>query len=126
SAEDKEVYFSIVNRNINYLTKLIHQILDFRKSEMGKLQLNPSVQNFNLFIEECYTSFRFIAQKRNITLQLEVDKTPLYCALDFEKVQQIIVNIVSNAFQYTSDGGKVILSANIDKVKSVLEITVED
>lgn len=126
SAEDKEVYFSIVNRNINYLTKLIHQILDFRKSEMGKLQLNPTVQNFNLFIEECYTSFRFIAQKRNITLQLEVDKTPLYCALDFEKVQQIIVNIVSNAFQYTSDGGKVILSASIDKVKSVLKITVED
>ncbi len=126
AAEDKEVYFSIVNRNINYLTKLIHQILDFRKSEMGKLKLNPTVQNFNLFIEECYTSFQFIAAKRNITLRLQVDKTPLYCSLDFEKVQQIIVNIVSNAFQYTSDGGLVILSAGLNKVKSTLEIVVED
>lgn len=126
AAEDKEVYFSIVNRNINYLTKLIHQILDFRKSEMGKLKLNPTVQNFNLFIEECYTSFQFIAVKRNITLRLQVDKTPLYCSLDFEKTQQIIVNIVSNAFQYTSDGGLVILSAAFNKAKSTLEIAVED
>ncbi|RVT78371.1 hybrid sensor histidine kinase/response regulator [Flavobacterium sufflavum] len=126
AAEDKEVYFSIVNRNINYLTKLIHQILDFRKSEMGKLKLNPTVQNFNLFIEECYTSFQFIAAKRNIALQLQVDKTPLYCSLDFEKVQQIIVNIVSNAFQYTSDGGLVILSAALNEAKSTLEITVQD
>lgn len=126
AAEDKEVYFSIVNRNINYLTKLIHQILDFRKSEMGKLKLNPTVQNFNLFIEECYTSFQFIAAKRNITLRLQVDKTPLYCSLDFEKTQQIIVNILSNAFQYTSDGGLVILSACLNKAKSTLEIAVED
>lgn len=124
--EDKEVYFSIVNRNISYLTKLIHQILDFRKSEMGKLKLNPTVQNFNAFIEECYTSFQFIAAKRNIALQLDVDKTPLYCSLDFEKVQQIIVNIVSNAFQYTSDGGLVILSAALNEAESNLEITVED
>ena len=126
TAEDKEVYFSIVNRNINYLTKLIHQILDFRKSEMGKLKLNPTVQNFNLFIEECYTSFQFIAVKRNITLRLQADKTPLYCSLDFEKTQQIIVNIVSNAFQYTSDGGMVILSATLNKGKTNLEIVVED
>lgn len=124
--EDKEVYFSIVNRNINYLTKLIHQILDFRKSETGKLKLNPTDQNFNHFIEECYTSFQFIAVKRNITLRIQIDKTPLYCSLDFEKAQQIIVNIVSNAFQYTSDGGLVMLSAGLNKENNTLEIVVED
>lgn len=124
--EDKEVYFSIVNRNISYLTKLIHQILDFRKSEMGKLKLNPVSRDFNAFIEECYTTFKFIATKRNIALQLHVDKTPLYCSLDFEKTQQIVVNIVSNAFQYTPDGGLVVLSAGFDKTKSVLDIAVED
>lgn len=124
--EDKEIYFSIVNRNLNYLTKLIYQILDFRKSEMGKLKLNPTDQNFNLFIEECYTSFQFIAVKRNITLRLQIDKTPLYCSLDFEKTQQIILNIVSNAFQYTSDGGVVMLSAGLNKEKNTLEIVVED
>jgi signal transduction histidine kinase/ligand-binding sensor domain-containing protein/CheY-like chemotaxis protein len=124
--EDREVYYSIINRNISYLTKLIHQILDFRKSEMGKLKLNPTSQNFNAFIEECYASFKFIAAQRNIEIQLEVNESPLYCTLDFEKAQQIIVNIVSNAFQYTPNGGLVVLSASLDKGKSVLEIAVED
>lgn len=125
-AEDRAIYFAIVSRNINYLTQLIHQILDFRKSEMGKLKLNPSAQNFNLFIEECYTAFQFIAQKRNIALQLHINQTPLYCILDFEKAQQIITNILSNAFQYTSDGGLVALTVNLNEAQSNLEITIED
>jgi signal transduction histidine kinase/ligand-binding sensor domain-containing protein/DNA-binding response OmpR family regulator len=124
--EDKEIYFSIVNRNLNYLTRLIHQILDFRKSETGKLKLDPTDQNFNHFIEECYTSFQFIAVKRNITLRIQIDKTPLYCSLDFDKAQQIIMNIVSNAFQYTSDGGLVMLSAGLNREKDALEILIED
>ncbi len=124
--EDREVYYSIVNRNISYLTKLIHQILDFRKSEMGKLKLKPVAQDFNLFMEECYTTFRYIAINRDIDLKLQISEEPLYCYLDFEKLEQIINNIVSNAFKYTPDGGTIQLSASYDKTKSTIEISIED
>ncbi|WP_281337375.1 helix-turn-helix domain-containing protein [Flavobacterium eburneipallidum] len=126
AAEDREVYFSIVSRNISYLTKLIHQILDFRKSEMGKLKLNPVTQNFNEFLQECYTSFKPLSATRNINLQLQMSDEPLYCSLDFEKLEQILNNIVSNAFKYTADGGKIILAANLNEAKSILTISIED
>jgi len=125
-AEDREVYFSIVSRNISYLTKLIHQILDFRKSEMGKLKVNPVAQDFNAFMEECYTAFKYIAASRNIDLKLQIGEEPLYCYMDFEKLEQIINNIVSNAFKYTPDGGTIQLSASFDRAKSTLAISIED
>lgn len=124
--EDREVYFSIVSRNISYLTKLIHQILDFRKSEMGKLKLKPVAQDFKVFMKECYTSFKHIAVNRNIDLQLQISEEPLYCYMDFEKLEQIVNNIVSNAFKYTPDGGVIQISASFDKAKSTLAITIED
>ncbi|MFL9829789.1 ATP-binding protein [Flavobacterium sp. ST-87] len=123
---DKEVYFSIVNRNISYLSKLIAQILDFRKSETGKLKSNPTVQDFNVFIESCYNTFKFISTKRNIALQLHTSEETLPCYLDFEKTEQIITNIVSNAFKYTPDGGKVTISVTHNTVASGIDIVIED
>ncbi|OOV17285.1 hybrid sensor histidine kinase/response regulator transcription factor [Flavobacterium sp. LM4] len=126
STNEKTLYFSIINRNLNYLTRLIQQILDFRKSEIGKLKLNTSTQDFNVFIEECYNTFKYIADKRNIDFKLEVGKTSLNCHLDFEKTDQILINIISNALKYTPDGGVVLLSAHLNNTGNVLNITVQD
>ncbi|MGQ7944979.1 hybrid sensor histidine kinase/response regulator transcription factor [Flavobacterium sp. WC2509] len=126
SDNDKTLYFSIINRNLNFLTKLIHQILDFRKSEIGKLKLKPSTQDFNVFIEECYNTFKFIALKRNIDFKLQVEEAPLNCYLDFEKAEQIIINVLSNALKYTPDGGVVLFSVHLNKDKDAIEIIVED
>ncbi|WP_163395680.1 hybrid sensor histidine kinase/response regulator transcription factor [Flavobacterium limi] len=126
SINEKTLYFSIINRNLNYLTRLIQQILDFRKSEIGRLKLNTSTQNFNVFIEECYNTFKYIADKRSINFKLETEKTPLNCYLDFEKTDQILINIISNALKYTPDGGTVLLSAHLNNTGTELEITVQD
>lgn len=124
SPNEKALYFSIINRNLNYLTRLIQQILDFRKSEIGKLKLNTNTQDFNIFIEECYNTFKYIADKRNINFKLEVDQTTLNCYLDFEKTEQILINIISNALKYTPNGGIVLLSAQLNN--NTLEIRVQD
>jgi signal transduction histidine kinase/ligand-binding sensor domain-containing protein len=126
SANDKTLYFSIINRNLNYLTKLIQQILDFRKSEIGRLKLNSSTQNFNAFIEECYNTFKYIADKRSINFKLQTEKTALNYYLDFEKTDQILINIISNALKYTPDGGTVLLSAHLNNTGTAIEIIVQD
>ncbi|MES2240980.1 MAG: helix-turn-helix domain-containing protein [Bacteroidota bacterium] len=126
STKDKELYFSIINRNLSYLTKLIHQILDFRKSEIGMLKLKSSTQDFNLFIQDCYETFKYIAMKRNIDFKLQKEESPLNCSLDFDKTEQIIINILSNALKYTPDGGEVLFSAQLNKEAEVLEIEVQD
>ncbi|MBP6759884.1 MAG: helix-turn-helix domain-containing protein, partial [Flavobacterium sp.] len=92
----------------------------------GKLKVNPVAQDFNVFMEECHNAFKYIAANRNIDLQLQISEEPLYCYMDFEKLEQIINNIVSNAFKYTPDGGTIQLSASFDKAKSTIAISIQD
>ncbi|MCX2679812.1 helix-turn-helix domain-containing protein [Galbibacter sp. EGI 63066] len=124
--DDREIYFSIINRNVKNLSRLINQILDFRKSEKGKLKSHPTSWDFNELVRACYRSFKFIAIKRDIQFDLKVDDEPLYCYLDLEKTEQIIMNVLSNAFKYTSNGGKVVLSAKLNSKKTYLKIGIID
>lgn len=124
--EDRELYFSIINRNVSNLTRMINQILDFRKSESGKLKINATSQNFNQFAEECFTPYKFIALNRNIHFEFQISETSLRCSMDFEKAEHIINNILSNAFKYTPDGGTIVFSAVIDYLKSAIEISITD
>lgn len=124
--ENRDVYFSMVNRNVNHLARLINQILDFQKSENGKLKLNSSSWDFNILVKGCYNSFKFIAAKRDIVFNVQQGMFPLYCYLDLEKVEQIIMNVLSNAFKYTPNNGKVELSVGLDFENTCIRIKIED
>lgn len=124
--EDKQVYLSIVNRNVANLSKLIHQILDFRKSEKGKLKINSTLCNLNGLIDDCYDSFKLIAANRKIQFDLNVPDHPLFCYIDKERVEQILMNILSNAFKYTPDGGTVSFVVQLNKKQTALKINIKD
>ncbi|MGY5356170.1 hybrid sensor histidine kinase/response regulator transcription factor [Wenyingzhuangia sp. IMCC45467] len=126
NSEDKKVYLSIVNRNVQNLARLINQILDFRKSEKGKLKVNNTHCNFKSLVDDCYSSFKLIAENRKISFDVEVDDTPLNCYIDIEKVEQILMNILSNAFKYTPDRGSVLFSVKLNSKKSTLKIKIKD
>ncbi|KJD31606.1 hypothetical protein PK35_14485 [Tamlana nanhaiensis] len=126
SKENSEIYLSIVNRNVKHLTRLINQILDFRKSEQGKLKLKPSPCDFSDIIQNCSQSFKPVAKNRQIEFNYLVETTPLYCAIDAEKTEQIIMNLLSNAFKYTPNGGKVNLNVRLNNKKQAIKITITD
>ncbi|MGY5356153.1 hybrid sensor histidine kinase/response regulator transcription factor [Wenyingzhuangia sp. IMCC45467] len=126
SEEDKKTYFEIVNRNITYLKDLIHQILDFKKPGSGLLTLNNTSKDFSSFVKECYKKYKFIADKRNIELELTIDKSLSYCILDYEKTEQVLMNILSNAFKYTPDRGQVSIDVFVNKNNSFIEIQIKD
>ncbi|MBK0369927.1 hybrid sensor histidine kinase/response regulator transcription factor [Flavobacterium agrisoli] len=126
SVQDKKLYFDIIQRNLHYLTKLIHQLLDFRKSELGKLTFNPTTQDFTLFIQNGLANFQWIAQQREIALCLEIKDSPLFAVSDFDKVEQILLNVLSNALQYTPNGGQVMVSVQLKEANETIELLVED
>ncbi len=106
----------IADKNVRILQRLINQILDFRKYENGKLNLKLTEVDFNKSVREWMESFYAIARKRDIKLSLKgpQDDKPLPLAVDSEKIERVLFNLLSNAFKYTPDNGTITVSYECD------------
>ncbi|HYX06725.1 MAG TPA: hybrid sensor histidine kinase/response regulator transcription factor, partial [Bacteroidales bacterium] len=106
-------YIKVINKNVRQLTELINQLLDFRKAEAGKLTVNYSVCNALKIIRKAAESFSLHAKQRNIQLSIQAEISRVSGYFDQEKLKQVMMNLISNAFKYTPDGGEV--SVNISE-----------
>ena len=105
----------IAHKNVRILHRLINQILDFRKYENGKLDINPEEVSLKPLLADWADSFLAIARKRDIKLNIDINLPDNFSiAIDVEKIERVFFNLMSNAFKYTPDNGKIKFSANCD------------
>jgi signal transduction histidine kinase/ligand-binding sensor domain-containing protein/DNA-binding response OmpR family regulator len=128
-SETKEDYTGkqagLIRRNANRLLDLINQLLDLSKLEAGKLKLEASLSNLSSFLEGIAEAFETLAEKKDITLQIQIEKQFIEAYFDKDKFQKVITNILSNAFKFTMEGGKIELKLYESDHNSAI-ITVRD
>lgn len=110
--------------NTMRLNKLIDRIIDFRKLEAGKLKLELQQSNIVSFCKELVNSFEVLCEQKNILFLFLPSKTEIQLCFDPNMMESIISNLVGNAFKYTNNEGKIILSIK-EEANSVV-FTVED
>lgn len=96
-----------VNKNANQLLQLINSLLDFRKLDVGAETLNLQAGDFVKFIRELCTPFHAYAIDRHMSFAFSSEMEILQMQFDPDKVQKIILNLLSNAFKYTPNGGSI-------------------
>lgn len=115
----------IANKNILILKRLINQILDFRKYENGKMELNRQEVHFALMVREWAESFYNLSRKRDIKLTIDMAIADDFTiAIDTEKIERVFFNLMSNAFKYTPQNGSITFSCSADD--AMLTFAVKD
>ena len=104
-----------MHRNAKRLQQLINQLLDLAKLESGGMKLNLQKSDFIYFLRVLTSSFESVAENRNIQFDVEVFADSYQTAFDHEKVETVFYNILSNAFKFTPDGGRISLQVTFDK-----------
>lgn len=106
---------TMLKANVEKLKRLIQQVLDFRKMDVGKLRLNVSQGDIGEFIlNVCTTGFLPLAQKKNINLDICVDAEELRGYADFDKLDKILYNLLSNALKYTPQHKNIRVTAHVE------------
>ena len=105
--EDVQKQTGAIKRNANRLLGLINQLLDLSKLEAGKLELKASKQNIVPFLKGITMSFESVAERKDITLKVIPDREQIDLYFDKEKMTKIMTNLLSNAFKFTPEGGKI-------------------
>lgn len=114
---------NIMLKNARMLLQLINQILDFRKSEAGKLTLQVSKNNIVPFIKEVKKSFDLLAEKRNIQYRLIHRSNDIQVWFDMPKLKNILFNLLSNAFKFSNDNSSVTIYISTSSKKINAKLT---
>lgn len=104
--------FGTMYRSANKLLNLINTLLEFRKTETGKLRLQASQLNLTEFLEEISLAFNGLANKKGIELIFEKEHDEFLVWFDPEKLEMIINNLLSNAVKNTGEGKKIVVSVS--------------
>lgn len=115
----------LIYSNSNRLLRLINQLLDFRKIEERKFNLKASKTNIHDFTMKVMANFKGEAHRRNIEFKLlcEHKYTELY--IDKNLMDKVYFNLLSNAFKFTPDNGKITVAIK-DGKEDTVTISVKD
>ncbi len=116
----------LIHKNALRLLRLVNQLMDFRKIEHSKMKLRASENNLTLFVSDIANSFREMAKKKNISLQIFCKVNELKVWFDVNMMDKVMFNLLSNAFKFTKDNGFVTVTVGKSKDGKSAVVSVED
>ena len=121
--KDQAEFLSVAKRNVDRLSRLINDVLDFQKLEAQQMILDFVPDDINLLVEEVAQTMEKVAQKEGADLKLDLDGSLPKVSMDRDRVTQVVTNLLSNAIKYA--GGKPITMKTLHEHNTV-QISIVD
>ena len=102
--------------------RLVNDVLDLAKMEAGKLCCRFTKSDLNDLVELCITSVKSTALKRRITIRFVKDEHLAMFPFAPDRLQQVILNMLSNAIKFSEDGGEIIVVSRDDGESAFLSV----
>lgn len=133
--KDSELHktYLMIYRNSQRILRLINQLMDIRKLDKGQMFLKFRETDLVGFINDVMQTFEYLAHKENIHFTFEHEMPQLKVWIDLNNFDKVLMNILSNAFKYTPDGGEIQISLTTgqnatrrDALREYFEIVITD
>lgn len=108
--EKRQAAYQLMNRNAQRIMQLITQLLDVRKIDKGQMKLYFREVEMNDYVRNLVEGFRDLCDTKNIKIRFIGVEQGLKAWIDPMNFDKILVNLLSNAFKYTPNNGKINVS----------------
>ncbi len=123
--ENQLSLFDIALRNTDRLTTLIQNMLDFQKLNSYQMFFHKKFDSINDIIQRVLKDFQMMKKNKEIDIYLHLEEDLPLVYMDTEKISQVIMNLVDNAFKFT-DAGSITVSTQKMEQEQQVKVSVED
>lgn len=127
SLQDKEAserFLNVINSEVDRMTRLVKDLLQLSSIDSGKLCMNFEELSIVDLVARSIEKIKLEAQNKMQHIKVSFEKNLPYVNIDNDRIQQVILNILSNSIKYTPEGGKIEVS--ISKAGGKIHIKVRD
>lgn len=114
---------SVAYKNASNLARLVNELMDFSKFDEAKPTLTVQHGEIVRFITEIASTFNEISETKNIRLILQPSVPEIYGWFDFDKLEKIMRNLLSNAFKFTHHRGQIKIQVNAKETEGNLNLS---
>jgi len=125
-SEDQIKYASVIFNAGNDLLTLINDILDLSKIESGKLEMQNEQIKIADILKDMDMLFAEVASHKNIKFTNSIKDVPKTLFTDKVRVEQVIKNLLSNAFKFTPEGGSIALNVVPGPIEKTISFCIKD
>jgi len=122
--EQQKKFLNVIKNNADRLAALVNDILDIARIESGRIRLKLEPLSLREVVDEVVEAFQYKFQMKHLSLNVDVPPDLPSIRADRDRLNQILTNLVENAYQYTLPGGRVTISAHINAGK--VQVDVQD
>lgn len=113
---------AVIDRQAKHLTRMVDDLLNVARISSGKLKLRTERLDFRQVIRQTQEDTRALIEMRQQALTLDVPSEPLWVNGDPVRLSQVLVNLLTNAANYTEPGGHVWITAAQEEQELVVRV----
>lgn len=122
--ERRQSVYAGMARQIQQLNSLVDDLLDLTRVAQGKVVLKRQVVTVDEVVADAVASVRTAIEQKSQTLRLDGVPQGLRVNADRVRLEQVLINLLTNATRYTPDGGTITIAAK--RVDAMIEVSVTD
>lgn len=121
-------FLTIIKEDTERLTRLINNVLDITRIEAGVIDWDETIFDVVEEVKRAIRSMEGVARRNEIKIDLEEQGWPYPVYADRDRIQQVVINLLSNAISFSPPGGKirVIISSGGEKARGEVSVSVSD
>ncbi|MGG5736486.1 MULTISPECIES: sensor histidine kinase [Bacillus] len=122
-SKDTTYYTNVILEETENMNRLIVEMLELAKLESGTYKLEMSTFSIGELIQQVYTKLLFSMEEKHLQVDIHVDSS-LFVKANRSRIEQVVVNLLSNAIRYTPDGEKIHVS--VVETEDTVKIEIEN
>lgn len=122
-AEQRQ-YIDIIYRKAVYMEKLLSELLEYSRLELGTIRLQKQKMDITELVREILIEYYPEMEKNHYELVLEIPDEPIIGTWDKEKIGRILRNLIDNALKYGMDGKR--LRIAVEKKEKQVQVEIQD
>lgn len=122
SEEEEKEYLGIIKEESIRLRSLVDDLVDLNQLELGQLQLNKSEIDLSDLIKQVVRKYQSTSASSNVALTFTEKGVSQYVSADAMRIQQVLINLLDNAFRHTPAGGTIRIILNYEPEWAVIKV----
>jgi signal transduction histidine kinase len=122
--EEDHARIRSIQRSVAHMDRLVSDLLDLARIDVGKLEVKPEVQDAVQVIRESVESLRPVANAKSVSLRAVLPEARLPARLDPPRIHQVMANLLGNAIKFSPENGEVHVEAR--RTNRFVEVEVRD